>query len=113
MPQSPYPSYQLKRQQRQIYDAIAAAARGLSIGGGGGGVTLPITNDELAPMPAQTLKGNATGDSTTPQDLTVAEVLAMLGVSPSSGGLLPLVNGDLPGPTLMADPYGQCIGVPV
>lgn len=27
--------------------------------------------------------------------------------------LLPLVNGDLPGPAAIADPYGQFIGVPV
>lgn len=29
------------------------------------------------------------------------------------GGLLPLTTGELPGPVLVADPYGQCIGVPV
>lgn len=115
MPQSPYPSYQLLRQQRQIYNTIAAVARGVSIGGGGGGVTLPITNADLAPMPAETLKGNATGAAAVPQDLTVAEVLTLLGITPGGGGsgVLPLVTGDLPGPNLMADPYGQCIGVPL
>ena len=29
------------------------------------------------------------------------------------GGVLPLVNGDLPGPALIADPLGQCVGVPL
>jgi hypothetical protein len=29
----------------------------------------------------------------------------------NANGMLPLVNGDTPGPSLMADPYGQCIGV--
>ena len=29
------------------------------------------------------------------------------------GGVLPLVNGDLPGPSPIADPYGQYIGVPL
>lgn len=29
------------------------------------------------------------------------------------GCCLPLVNGDLPGPTLMSDGYGQCIAVPI
>lgn len=31
----------------------------------------------------------------------------------SVGGVLPLVTGDLPGPNLIADPYGQTIGVPL
>lgn len=30
-----------------------------------------------------------------------------------SAGMLPLVNGDLPGPALVADGLGQCIGVPL
>lgn len=35
-------------------------------------------------------------------------------VTPSSGSELPLVNGDLPGPSIMSDPTtGQTIGVPV
>ena len=34
-PFTPLPSYQLKAQQRQIYNTIAAAARGISVGGGG------------------------------------------------------------------------------
>ena len=32
---------------------------------------------------------------------------------PSATGVLPLVNGDLPGPSLIADALGQCIGVPI
>lgn len=33
---------------------------------------------------------------------------------PSEGAVYaPLVNGDLPGPTLIADPYGQCIMVQI
>lgn len=42
------------------------------------------------------------------------------GVNTSTGwrgvfehGVLPLVNGDLPGPALMSDPLGQTIGVPI
>jgi hypothetical protein len=31
----------------------------------------------------------------------------------SSGGVLPLVTGTTPGPDLIADPLGQCIGVPL
>lgn len=30
-----------------------------------------------------------------------------------SGGVLPLVTGALPGPDLVADSLGQCIGVPI
>lgn len=35
--------------------------------------------------------------------------LEFTGTAPN--GMLPLANGDLPGPALLADPYGQCIGV--
>lgn len=34
-------------------------------------------------------------------------------VAGSGGALLPMVNGDLPGPSFMATPDGQCIGAPV
>ena len=37
-----------------------------------------LTNSEFATMPAMTIKGNDTAGATTPQDLTVAEVNAML-----------------------------------
>ncbi len=38
-----------------------------------------------------------------------------VGWAPSAGALslLPLANGDTPGPALIADPHGQTIGVPV
>ena len=35
------------------------------------------------------------------------------GTGPSGGSMLPLVTGDLPGPVLIADGFGQCIGVPL
>lgn len=40
-----------------------------------------IANARLAPMPAATLKGNSTGTSATPADLTVAQVKALLALS--------------------------------
>jgi hypothetical protein len=45
-----------------------------------------VTNAHLAHAPALTLKGNATGGSTNPQDLSVADVLAMLGLSSAVTG---------------------------
>ena len=39
--------------------------------------------------------------------------IAQSGGGGSSSGMLPLVSGDLPGPSLIADASGQCIGVPL
>ena len=52
---------------------------------GTGAVVSPITiatnsvqNSKLFTMPAETIKGNQTGGSAAPQDLTIAEVLALI-----------------------------------
>lgn len=39
--------------------------------------------------------------------------LKLTGSTLKATGMLPLVNGTLPGPVLMADGLGQCIGVPL
>lgn len=56
------------------------------------------------------------GDSTHVGRFTVdgfGRLTAASSVSISSTAWAPLVNGDLPGPTLVADPIGQCIMVPI
>jgi hypothetical protein len=53
-----------------------------SIGDGAQTIALnAVLNTKLADMPTLTLKGNDTGATADPKDLTVAEVLAMLGIA--------------------------------
>lgn len=59
----------------------------------GSTITFPgsITNSELATMPAGTLKGNNTGSTATPVDLTAAQVSTM--IQPTLAGLYPSLSG--------------------
>lgn len=48
-----------------------------------------------------------------PDGTTILISAGVLSAAASSSGTLPLVNGDLPGPALVADTDGQCIAVPL
>lgn len=54
-----------------------------------------ITNSNLAAMPSQTLKGNNTGSSGLPQDLTISQINAMLG---TGGAAVTIGNLDAQSP---------------
>lgn len=43
----------------------------------------------------------------------IAAVASGSAVTVTVNGMLPLVNGDLPGPAFITDGFGQCIGVPL
>ena len=48
-----------------------------------------VTNTKLAQMATQTIKGNALGTTSNPQDLTAAQVNTILGLTPSVGPTTP------------------------
>jgi len=83
--------------------SVGIASTDLSISGSpvttSGNITLNInnnavTNAKLSDMPALTLKGNNTGGSTDPADLTATQVTAMLDLFTSTlRGLVPLSGG--------------------
>jgi hypothetical protein len=92
------------------------------LGGGGGGMTNPMTAQ------GDLIVGGASGAAARLAAGTSGQVLQTNGssaapswVTPSGGGggggtasmVLPLTNGDTPGPGIMADGDGQCIGVPL
>jgi hypothetical protein len=57
-----------------------------------------VTNTALASAPSLTLKGNATGSTATPTDVTLTELYTMLGIEPTSlypAASLPLTGSEL------------------
>jgi hypothetical protein len=56
------------------------------------GITKDGSNFELSPMATMTIKGNDTGGSAIPQDLTATEVTAMLNGFGAAKGLVPAVT---------------------
>lgn len=81
-----------------------------------GSSTISITSgvatipNSVALPGSPTTTTQAPGDSST-KIATTAFVAAAVSGGGGGGAMLPLVNGDLPGPALVADANGQCIGV--
>jgi hypothetical protein len=71
---------------------------GTAKGGGGGGGGLPNSGVTAGTYTNTTLTVNAQG--------------VITAASSGGGGYLPLVTGETPGPTLIANGNGECIGVP-
>lgn len=61
-----------------VTEAAAATLTNKTIDGSANTIT-NISNTELSTMPASTLKGNATGSTAAPQDLTASQVNTLLG----------------------------------
>lgn len=79
---------------------ILAGSSSINVADGGAGnlITLSIpanavTNALLAQMPTNTLKGNNTGGPANALDLTVAQVVALLGVPTTAGGVVSISAG--------------------
>jgi len=110
---------------RSLQTFIAGLASAIKNIVGGTGIT--VTNgDGISGDPTITLADTAVtpgsyGDATHVGAFTVDQqgrltAASSVLISASGGGggsMLPLVSGDLPGPSLIADASGQCIGVPL
>jgi hypothetical protein len=68
-----------------------------------------VTGGTLDILPQEWRAGTVTAVGT---GLAIASNTLSLS-STVKGAVLPLVNGDLPGPAFIADPHGQSIGVPI
>lgn len=97
-----------------VADAIATSAGITDLTGdvtatgpGSAAATLGTVNSDVGSF----------GSSSAIPSFTVNAKGLITGASESSilaaSGMLPLVNGDLPGPSLISDGAGQCIGVPL
>lgn len=110
-------SYTIRDTRGQVNDANALASDALTLallGGSGtssGAATITVAADSLF--------GNygtvaATGESIAVGYGLTLTSLGTLAINPLTAPVwAPLVNGDLPGPTLIADPLGQCIMVEI
>ncbi|MDE2097514.1 MAG: hypothetical protein KGL39_09735 [Patescibacteria group bacterium] len=75
--------------------------------GGGGALTGAV------PLNLTGLLGALMGEDGEPGEMGPPGAGGSGGAAVAGSYMLPLVNGDLPGPSLMADSSGQCIGVPL
>lgn len=91
---------------------VAAAPGPIEVGSG---LSLATNGTlSLGTVAAESLLGNGTTVGAEPTSVAVASWLHWENASTlASQAFLPLVNGDTPGPLLIADPSGQCIGVPI
>lgn len=94
-----------------VQSAVAAVSSGVTnvaagtglTGGGTGAVTISvapngISNALMAVMPTLTLKGNNTGASAAPIDLTAAQTMTMLGAAPTAS---PTFSGTVTAPKIV------------
>jgi hypothetical protein len=110
-------AYTIRDTRGQVNDATALANEALTLavlggsGTSGGAGTITVAADSLF--------GNAGTVAAAGQSISVGygltlTTLGTLAINPLTAPIwAPLVNGDLPGPTLIADPLGQCIMVEI
>lgn len=81
-----------------------------------GGAITTVGTISLGFIPPGSVLGNAGTSGAIPSAVEVGTGLALSAstlIATARSAVLPLVNGDIPGPGIISDPNGQCVGVPI
>ena len=109
-------AYSIRDTRGEVNDATALANEALTLALLGGSGT-PIGGSGTITVAAHSLFGNAGTIASTGISIAIGAGLTLASsgtLSATGGGIYaPLINGDLPGPTLIADPFGQCVMVQI
>lgn len=109
-------AYSIRDTRGEVGSVGSLAADALTLALLGGSATTPSATGTIT-VAAHSLFGNAGTVASTGTNIAIGAGLTLASsgtLSATGGGIYaPLVNGTLPGPVLIADPFGQCVMVQI